>query len=105
MNDLARKPFHTMLVELIRLWLRDHAKPVHYYTGSLYRRDFDNKIYAYVGAHNLSSLRDRIDDPFWASVLDNKILFDLFFREMNIRLPTLVGYDIGSQLISGNDIM
>jgi len=105
MNDPARKPFRTMLVEIIQLWLRDRAKPVYYYTGSLYRRDFDNNIYAYVGVNNLSSLRDRINDPFWAPVLDNKILFDLFFRKTDIRLPKLLGYNIGSRFTIGNDVM
>ncbi len=105
MNDPARKPFCTMLVEIIQLWLRDRAKPRHYYFNLLYRKDFEHDIYAYVGERRLLGLRDRVNDPFWAPVLDNKVLFDLFFRETDIRLPKLVGYNIRNQFFIGDNVM
>jgi len=102
MNDPTRKPLHTMLIEIIQLWIRDRAKPAHYYSDSLYRRDFDDNVYAYVGRSNLGNLRDRINDPFWAPVIENKILFDLFFRETDIRLPKLLGYNTGNRFVIGD---
>lgn len=101
-NDPARKPLQTMLAEIIQLWLRDCAKPEHYYGNLLHRQDSDDNIFAYVGWRNMQRVQARIKDPLWASVLDNKVLFDLFFSETDIRLPKLLGYNTGNRFVIGN---
>jgi len=104
-NDPTRKTLDTMLIEIVQLWVRDRAKPAHYYGDALYRKDLHDNIYAYVGTSNLMNLLGRINDPFWAPVVDNKILFDLFFRKTDIRLPKLLGYNNAKQFTIGNDVM
>ncbi len=105
MNDRARKPLYAMLVEIIRLWFRDGARPAHYFSYPLYRRDSPANIYAYVGGKNIGQVYDRINDPLWTSVLNNKISFDLFFRQMDIRLPKQVGFNIRNQFFIGDDVI
>lgn len=105
MNDSTRKPLHTMLVEIMKLWFRDSALPFHYYSGLLYKRDFDDNIYAYVGWQNIHKVRKRINNSSWRLILDNKVMFDLFFRERNMRLPGLVGFNIENRFVVGDDVI
>lgn len=105
MNDSTRKPLHVMLVEIISLWFRDAALPFHYHNGLMYKRDFDDDIYAYVGWQNIRRVYDRINNALWTPILDNKVLFDLYFRQTDIRLPRLVGFNIGNQFVVGDEVM
>jgi hypothetical protein len=105
MNDESRKPLHTILAEVTRLWLRDSVPPSHYYSGLLYRRDFDDNIYAYVGCRSIGEMYARINDPQWTPILNNKVLFDLFFGQTDIRLPRLVGFSAGNQFTIGDNVM
>lgn len=101
MNDSTRKPLYAMLAEIIQLWCRDLALPVHYYSGLLYKGDFDNNIHAYVGWQNIHKVYARLNDPLWTPILDNKVLFDCFFRQSDIRLPRLVGFNLSNQFFAG----
>lgn len=79
--------------------------PVHYYASLLYRRDLDNNIHGYVGTRNFAEVYCRIADPLWTPILRNKILTDLFFRQTDIRLPRLMGFNVRNQFIIGNDVI
>lgn len=103
MNDSERKPLYTIFVEIIRLWFRDRTLPVHYYIYLLYRRDSSNNVCAYVGLRNIARVRDRINSPSWTSVLDNKRLFDAYFRPTGIRLPKILGFNEKNRFVVGDD--
>jgi len=105
MNDPARKPFHTMLAEIIKLWLRDRALPTHYYKYLLYRQDSDDSIFAYVGYRNIGKVYARIRDPLGEYALNHKILFDCFFGQKAVRLPKLVGYNARNLFVLGDEVV
>jgi len=94
-----------MLAEIIQIWFRDSALPFHYYNGLLYKRDFDDSIYAYVGWQNIHRVYTRINDPLWTAILDNKVLFDLFFRQTDIRLPKMLGFNMRNQFVLADDVV
>lgn len=105
MNDPARKPIHTMLAEIIRLWVRDRALPTHYYKYLLYRRDSDDDILAYVGFRNIGGVYARLRDPIGEYALNHKVLFDHFFRGKGIGLPKLVGYNARNMFVIGDEVV
>ncbi len=105
MNDSMRKPFHIMVAEIIQLWSRDRALSVHYYRNLLYRRDSGDNIFAYVGWRNIWSVYARIEDPLWQYALTNKLLFDLFFSQTDIRLPRLVGFSTRNRFVIGDEVI
>lgn len=105
MNDPMRKPLYTMLVEIIKLWFRDSVIPGHYYSSLLYRRDFCPNIYAYVGSAHFDRVYARINNSPWVELLNNKVLFDFFFRQTDIRLPKRLGFNVNNWFMVGDDAL
>jgi hypothetical protein len=103
-NDPARKPLHTMLAEIIQLWIRDRALPTHYYKYLLYRRDSDDDILAYVGFRNIGKVYARLRDPVGEYVINHKVLFDRFFRQEGFVLPRLIGYSARNLFVLGDGL-
>lgn len=105
MHDPARKPIHTMLAEIIKLWVRDRSLPTHYYKYLLYRRDCDDNILAYVGFRNIGRLYNTLRDPLMEYPFNHKVLFDHFYRQQGIRLPRIIGYSVRNLFVLDGNAM
>jgi hypothetical protein len=92
-NDPDRKPLSQMIYELFYLMLKQKELPRHYFSRYLFKKGITNlKDYL---PNNL--LNDKIpglvNDSNVKEVLDNKLYFDMFFRQFDLALPKILMYN------------
>jgi len=103
LSDRERKSIGRMLYENMLLLLKDKSLPVHYYSRGLYRKD-QKDLYAYVNNKTLYSLWPLFNSEEYIPILDNKLLFHLFFKDKHIPLPKLLAYNINALFIHNNKV-
>ena len=101
-NDPERKPLYRMIYELFYLLLIHKEIPKHYFSRYLFKKGITNlKDYL---PNNL--LNDKIplivNDKDVKEVLDNKLYFDMFYRQFGVTLPNILMYNHKQMFVTGN---
>lgn len=99
-SDPWRKSLPRMLIEMARTGVRAGRFPSNYFKYRLYRTDAgdpDNYLTKREGRRIKSAVRDRSR----RRLVGNKLLFHHHFRDADVELPALLGYNAGSVFFSG----
>jgi hypothetical protein len=101
-NDPDRKPMLQMIYELFYLMMNQKVIPKHYFSRYLFKKGITNlKDYL---PNKL--LNDKIplllNDKNAKEVLDNKLYFDMFYRQFDLALPKILMYNHKQTFVYGN---
>lgn len=92
-KDPDRKPIYKMVTELLSLGQYHRDIPRHYFSRFLFKKNITNiKDYfpdKFLGAN----IKLYFNDYSIKEVLENKLFFDLFYSQFNIKLPQVLMYN------------
>lgn len=91
-NDKHRKSIFRIFSELIYLSFVHKCLPYHYFSRYLFRKDRPN-IRVFLPNKLLHATKLKVNDFKVAEVLENKLYFDLFYRQFNISLPKILMFN------------
>ena len=100
-QDPDRKPIIRMFQDLIYLSFIYKEFPRHYFSRYLYKKE-TTEIKNFMPNKILSRVAAFFNDRKFTEVTDNKLYFDLFYRQFNISLPKLLMYNHKRLFIIGN---
>lgn len=106
LRDSDRKSLPQIIFEFSRCSLVQREIAGHYFTRLLYKKGIDNYL-DYISNGEMQAIRYRAKDDneqSMADILDNKILFYLYFREYDVRLPRTVAWNNCGQVTVGNEL-
>lgn len=98
--DPERKSLIQIAYESLGIWLRD-GRRFHDYYGALLFKRYSNILDGYIGAR-ASTIRAQFNSTYWFPLLDNKLMFHLFFKDKPVRTAKLLGYSLGNQFFADN---
>jgi hypothetical protein len=101
LKDPDRKPLTRMIYELFYLSLIYKELPFHYVTRYLFKKEATN-IKNYLPNKLISRIPSYFNDKKVKEVLDNKLYFDLFYRQFGINLPKIIMYNHKNLFIIDN---
>lgn len=95
--DTQKKKSTQIAKEFLLLWIEQRKLPVHYFSRFLYRTKFKN-YRDYISTAELTKLycSDKIQNPFYVDVVENKLLFALLCESNGLPAPRLYGYNSAS---------
>ena len=91
-SDHERKSLTVMLREFFYLWVVHREIPVHYFSRYLFKQGTHN-IRDYVPNRLSGRIVPNFNDPRLKQTLDNKLYFNLFFRQFDIPTPEIVAFN------------
>lgn len=101
-KDPERKSLFRMGFEFFYLFLVYREIPKHYFSRYLFKKGITN-IRNYLPNNLLNDkIPTSINDKNVKEVLDNKLYFDMFFRQFNIALPKILMYNHRKMFVFGN---
>lgn len=95
-----RKSWFRILQELIHLTFYNRSLPTFYFSRHLYRKDRQN-IKDFIPNKVLYGISEKMNDQEAASVLSNKLFFDLYYRPHIKALPRIIMFNHGNSFIAG----
>ncbi len=95
-SDKQRKPITRILHELVNYLIINKDYPKYYSRNMLHRKDAKNYLDYYIGKKEFYKIRTLVKDIELIPFLENKVLFHHHFKGSDIRLPSFLGYNIGS---------
>jgi hypothetical protein len=102
LKDPDRKSLFRISYECIYLLFIYKELPVHYFSRLLFKKEVKN-IRDYLPNKFLGNkVTPRFNDKKVKEVLDNKLFFDLFYRQFNINLPTILMYNHNKMFVIAN---
>ncbi|WP_195839134.1 sugar-transfer associated ATP-grasp domain-containing protein [Anaerosalibacter bizertensis] len=103
LKDPDKKPYYKIFFEALRAGIKEKELPRHYFSKLLYRKDVNNYL-DYVGSfRGVKIVKDlNKDNDNAADILTNKLLFDYFFKDKEIRIPKMLGYNIKNVFYNNN---
>lgn len=105
LKDPDRKPLLRIIYELFYLFFLYRELPVHYFSRYLFKKGTTN-IKDYLPNHFLGKkITHVLNDYRVKEVLDNKLFFDLFYRQFNISLPKILMYNHRSMFVANNKLI
>ena len=102
-KDPERKRMLRILKELIVLTFIHKEFPGHYFTNYLFK-DGATCVEDYLPIKFAARIVPRLNDQRLKEVLDNKLYFDLFYRQFNIEIPLVVMYNHGKNFCRGSEV-
>jgi hypothetical protein len=103
LQEKNRKSFFTIIRECLRLWILYRSFPVHYFGRYLYIKG-KSHIEDYVPNKILYSLWPMFNDKSMIPVLDNKLLFEYYFKDFRIPVIPILAYNVGKFFYEGHDL-
>lgn len=106
LKDPDRKNLLQIVFEFSKCSMAKGELAGHYFTRLLYKKEFENYL-DYITNREMQAIRYRDKDDYEESlgdILDNKILFYLYFRQFDIRLPATLGWNSGGQVTIGKTL-
>ena len=101
-NDPDRKSIFRIFAEIIYLIFIYRELPKHYFSRYLFKKGITN-IKDYLPNKLLDDkIPALFNDKKVKEVLDNKLYFDLFYRQFNISLPKILMYNHKKMFVVGN---
>jgi len=92
LRDPERKSLVQITLEIVKLMLVYKTVPGYYFSRYLFKTHRTN-IENYLPNKFLYNLKSRFNDKDVCEVIENKLYFDLFFRQFGIRVPPTVMYN------------
>lgn len=99
LHDPERKPISRIIIELFALLRTNKEIPVHYFTYYLFKKGMPNGI-EFLPAKLAAKIPSLLNDQRLKEVLDNKLYFDLYYKQFNINLPKTILYNHERQFVS-----
>lgn len=104
LKDPDKKPYYKIFCEALRAGIEEKELPRHYFSKLLYRKDVSNYL-DYVGSFRgvkiVKSLNKEDDSA--ADILTNKLFFDCFFKNKEVKIPKMIGYNIKNVFYKNNE--
>ncbi len=92
LKDPDRKPIFRIIYDLSYLFFIYKELPVHYFSRYLFKKGVTN-IKDYVPNKVAAKVAPFFNEKKAKEVIDNKLYFDLFYRQFNISLPRILMYN------------
>lgn len=103
LSDPESKSFFKMSYEIIVLMLYHKKLPRHYFSKYLFKKNITN-IKDYYTEHFLYyKLKPFFNDLAVRDVVENKLYFDFFYSQFNIKLPKILMYNHRKIFVKGNE--
>jgi hypothetical protein len=103
LKEKDRKSLLKIFIELIVLFLRDRALPVHYFSRYLYIKGSTN-YKDFVPNKTLYSMWKKYNDASFLNILDNKLLFHIFFNKLGIPITKILAHNTKIYFYINNSI-
>jgi hypothetical protein len=103
LKDPDRKPLYQIFSECLYLLFTYREMPVHYISRYLFKKQVTN-YKDYIPNKLLGKIPTHFNDQKIKEVLDNKLYFDLFYRQFNIPLPKILMYNHRKTFTVGNKV-
>lgn len=87
-RDPERKSILRILFELCCLLVIHRTMPSHYFSRYLFKQDISN-VTDYLPGKFLYKMKAKFNERSARNMLDNKLFFDLYYRQLNFNLPEL----------------
>jgi len=101
LRDPDRKPIFRMIYEFCYLIGIYREIPVHYFSRYLFKKDMLN-IRDYLPNRFISNrISPFFNDRIVTEVLDDKLFFDLFYRQFDLNLPKILMYNCRQMFVIG----
>ena len=102
LKDPERKSLIRITYEALSLLVIYKELPVHYFSRFLFKDSIKN-VRDYLPNKFLGEKFTHVfNDKIVKQVLDNKLFFDFYYRQFNIKLPEIFMYNIKQMFVSGN---
>jgi len=92
LHDSDRKSFPKLMMDFARLVIRQRCIPKHYISRYMYKKDCEN-IFDFLPDKFLYELKSKFNDREVIEVLENKLYFDLFYRQFGVSLPKILMFN------------
>ena len=92
LKDPERKSILRMIFEFFYLFILYKELPSHYIGRFLFKKGTTN-IKGYLPNRYAEKIVPRFNDKRFREVLDNKLYFDLYYRQFNIKMPEILMYN------------
>ena len=92
LKDPDRKSILRMVFEVLYLFIRHRKFPRHYFSRYLFKKDRTN-IMDYFPDKFLYNIKPLFNDKEAREVLENKLYFNFYYSQFNLRLPKIVMYN------------
>lgn len=100
-KDPERKPLAQMLTEIGYLTFFNKAVPRVYFSRYLFKKGKEN-ILNYIPSDHLDRVTAFFNEKDTSLTLENKLYFDLYYRQFNIRLPKTIMYNLKKVFFLGD---
>ena len=100
-KDSDRKSLFRMMYELVVLLIKYREIPVHYFSRFLFKKRIIN-FRDFLPNRLSGNITCFFNDSKEKEVLDNKLYFDLFYRQFNINLPDILMYNDKNMFVVRN---
>ena len=101
-KDPERKSLFRIIYELFFLCCIYRELPTHYFGRYLFKKNTTN-IREFLPNRFSEKIVPFFNDKKFKEVLDNKLYFDLYYRQFNIRMPEILMYNHKNVFIVGTD--
>lgn len=103
LKDPDKKPYPKIFYEAFRAGIEERELPRHYFSKLLYRKDVDNYL-DYIGSFRGLRIAEGIKqkNDCLADILGDKLYFNYFFENKEIKIPKMIGYNHGNVFIKNN---
>lgn len=101
-SDSDCKPLLSIFKELLRLFFIHHEFPGHYFSGYLFKKDV-SQVENYLPLKRAGKIVPGLNDQKLKEVLDNKLYFNLFYGQFNIKIPKIVMFNHGNTFCRDNE--
>ncbi len=101
-RDKNRKSLLKIFSEIIYLLIYYKSFPNHYFSRFLFKKDKLN-IKDYIPNKRLHSIKPKFNDHEVIDVVENKLFFDMFYRQFNIPVPNILMYNHKKMFVSGSN--
>ncbi len=94
-KEKNKKPILKIIKEFLNVWWIHKEFPIHYFSRFLYRRDFvDYKNFIPTKKYYKLVFSNKIQNPSYAGILQNKLFFGFMCERNLIAAPRLTSYNI-----------
>ncbi|WP_339739031.1 sugar-transfer associated ATP-grasp domain-containing protein [uncultured Sunxiuqinia sp.] len=101
-KDPDRKPLRQMLTEISHLTFFNKTIPRVYFSRYLFKKGMGN-IENYIPSDHLDRITSFFNEKDISLTLENKLYFDLYYKQFNIRLPKTIMYNLKKIFFFGTD--
>ena len=99
LTDQERKPLNRLAAELLQSTIKNRGFPSYYFHNFLYRNGVENHV-DYITDREIRRIKPFVLNKELEHFFSNKLLFHLSFEETDIKLPDLIGYNVGNRFVT-----